>query len=448
MYAMIIHRFTRTTTHIAGRLSLIVIFCASVSFAGDFNVGQHSIAPPSVSFPSIESTEVLSSGRYAFRYSFFFENDPLILTDASGNSLLRVIDERYTSEISGAYGFPWFEVGGALPVIVQNSIGRPVIGVTHFTDRGIGDARFFARRSLFQFPSTGISIGASLHVTAPTSTVTFAGNSWPTTQPNFVFDWHSDYVHAAANAGVRVQKSATFANLETGTVLTYGAGLLLTTPWLKSVSLLGEIQGETSKFDFDKRHTPLVTRGGIKVAFGKSFELSAGYGRALTSGFGAADSAAFLTFTFRSKPKAEVPVYWTSEGIQIIGNQIVPNEEIRFAPESDELESGGDVILKAVAETIRKNSSMRLVHIEVYADSGESASTSLYLASRRAQVLFQKLVEHAIAGTRLTAKGLLPYQSANVSTSEERMVQFRFEPKDAASPNSPPVQKTAPEEVK
>ena len=113
----------------------------------------------------------------------------------------------------------------------------------------------------------------------------------------------------------------------------------------------------------------------------------------------------------------------------------MPDREIAFLPESDQLEQPSVPTVERIGQTLLSNPGMKSLSIDVYAESGESPAAALHLASRRAQVLKRVLAGKGVPETKVESKGLLPYKTAiiqdDLPSDAKRIVRVSFLPTEA-----------------
>lgn len=125
---------------------------------------------------------------------------------------------------------------------------------------------------------------------------------------------------------------------------------------------------------------------------------------------------------------------------QIVADQVVIRDQIKFRYDKAELDPASDPILQAVAALLSAHAEITKVRIEGHTDNKGSAPYNLSLSKRRAASVLAWLVAHGIDKKRLDSQGLGLTKPIDDNGTEEgrrnnRRVEFHIvEPTGSAAP--------------
>jgi len=206
----------------------------------------------------------------------------------------------------------------------------------------------------------------------------------------------------------------------------------------------------------------LLLTSGVDVLAGKRIELgpAVGYGRLIQwSGDQYSTDAGYLWFGVSARyrqvaepppkptprvrrraepePRPEPPAAPSVDVIELIertlpgtNKQIELLAPVLFRFDSDQLEPLGIAMLYEVANTLGARPDIKLVQIQGYTDAQGSAEYNQDLSLRRAERVRSWLIEHGVAGERLTtdprgASGFVEHSHAESAHTQNRRVIFR-----------------------
>src|SRR3954468_23394487 len=158
-------------------LALVAVVWPQVASAQTFDVQHFKPAPNQQdNYFSLESVRQLAPGQWEAGLLVNYANDPLVLTNASGDRVRSIVSDQLTANVLAAVGIlkPW-ELGVDVPLVLmqKGEIGRQ--GGTpdaSAADFGIGDVHLVSRFALFQAdrPDSpgGAAIGVAVAAFLPT----------------------------------------------------------------------------------------------------------------------------------------------------------------------------------------------------------------------------------------------------------------------------------------
>lgn len=252
-------------------------------------------------------------GHLRWRAGLFlhYANAPLVLLNPGSNPLLpTLVDTQLNFDMTGAVGLgERFELSLVLPIALRYGPSQPLFPEDDLTRTwlgGLGDLRLIPKALLLRHE--GLRVGLVLPLVLPTAGATqFRGQSGLGMQPRLTVDYTlPGNLRLLANVGANLRARQDLLNLSVGDELGFGLGAAL--PFQVDGHTLTGLLSLTGAAGLDalggtgEEEIPLEVQGAVQFRPMPQVQLTVGFGRGLTRGYG---SPAFRLLA---------GVAWTEEG--------------------------------------------------------------------------------------------------------------------------------------
>jgi OmpA-OmpF porin, OOP family len=241
-----------------------------------------------------------------------YAHDPLVLrsqpSDADRGSVVK--NQLFLHLNVGLALWNRLNVDLSVPVALAQNGEDPNVGGQAFASPSsaqFGDLRFGARLRLLGEYHEAFQLAIGGYVWVPTG----ASDSYVTSGkarglPQLILGGRIDErVVWSAAAGPEIQTKSTFANVDQGTMLKWGAGLGFLLQGDRHLQIGPEIYGAATLRDVQKRTTNLEVLLDARYRIVDDLEIAAGAGPGLTSGIGTPDFRALLSLAYTPEQKQD-----------------------------------------------------------------------------------------------------------------------------------------------
>ncbi|MEO6601000.1 MAG: porin, partial [Polyangiaceae bacterium] len=241
-----------------------------------------------------------------------YAHDPLVLrsqpSDADRGSVVK--NQLFLHLNVGLALWNRLNLDLSVPVALAQNGDSPNVGGQAFASPSsaqFGDLRFGARVRLLGEYHEAFQLAIGGYVWAPTG----ASDSYVTSGkarglPQLILGGRIDErVVWSAAAGPEIQAKSTFANVDQGTMLKWGAGIGFLLLDDRHLQIGPEIYGAATLRDVQKRTTNMEVLLDVRYRIVDDIEFAAGAGPGLTSGVGTPDFRALLSLAYTPEQKQE-----------------------------------------------------------------------------------------------------------------------------------------------
>ncbi|HEX9576583.1 MAG TPA: OmpA family protein [Myxococcales bacterium] len=391
-----------------------------------------------------------------------YARDPLRLIAVNNPGQVLLLHSQPMLHLGGSIGL-WdrFEIGAVLPVaFAQGSEAAPMLGgaaASGVPGGGIGDLRVFPKMRLISLK--GLMLGVAAPFTVPIGRQdAYLGSGSPTVTPMALAELTVLPVRLLANAGVAVRSGHALGNLNVGSAMTYGlAGEMPFEVRGQKLAALATLSGEVGLSQGGAVERPMELLAALRWTALRGFDLTAGGGPGLTTGYGTPRYRLFVSFSFTpgillsraphapppmrpavlvvappppppppAPPTPPVEVYVAEPPLPEPPVVLAKLEEktidllapVLFSHDRDRLLPESRAVLDAAAEVLRAHPEVSRVRIGGHTDGHGKPSHNLMLSERRARAVRAYLVKHGVAPVRLESRGFGATQPVDTNDSE------------------------------
>ncbi|MGK4008074.1 OmpA family protein [Sorangium sp. So ce1036] len=238
-----------------------------------------------------------------------YAQDPLVLRTRSGNEDRGAVVGNQLLLHLGASLALWnrLTVSADLPLALQSGDGGAASGaqLAPPTTSALGDLRLGARATLYGGYHDPFQLAVAGYVWLPTGDPeAYSGDGAVRGAPQLVLGGHLGRAVWSFSAGPEFRAKKPFANVESGMMVQWGAGLGLLLDDERRLQLGPEITGAITVSDLQQRTTNLEALLGGRYRVASDFEAGLGVGPGFTSGIGTPSfrAVAMLAYTPEVKP--------------------------------------------------------------------------------------------------------------------------------------------------
>jgi outer membrane protein OmpA-like peptidoglycan-associated protein len=241
-----------------------------------------------------------------------YAHDPLVLRSVPGNKNVgSVVGDQLFLHLDAAFSLSnrvLLDVD--VPVALLQSGDSPNRGGIAFSSPNsvqFGDLRLGARLRIFGEYHDPFQIAVGGYVWAPTGAKnSFVSSGQVRGLPQLILGGRvAERVVWSAAAGPELQKSATFANIDQGTMFKWGAGFGILLLDNRHLQIGPEVSGGVTLRDVQKRTTNAEALLDLRYRFVDDVEFAVGAGPGLTSGIGTPDFRGVLSLAYTPEQKLE-----------------------------------------------------------------------------------------------------------------------------------------------
>lgn len=433
------------------------------------NAQKFRMAPGAQDVLTVQSATTLEAGTWQAGLTATFARDPFTLLDPfTGERLMPVVGDQWTTEAWGAYGlFDGLELGVGLSLTQQATQAAPQMQLAQApASFGLGDLRLVPKYRLLQ--RGGFAFAVSMPVVIPTgSQAAVLGGAWAV-QPRLVADWEGrSGLRFSALAGASLQGVEQLGAFDTGsaTELQYGASASLPVSAPFTFRAFAALWGGVGLGDGQVSTRQLELQAGVALPLTQRLALQLAGGPGFTEGFGTAAfrATASLVFAPSTPRRIEAPTVAappqlpppmpepivaapTPEPIappepephvMLRETSLHLDESIYFDTAKDVIQQRSFELLEQVAKTLIEHPELGHVRVEGHTDDEGRRATNIDLSRRRAIAVMRFLIEQGVAAERLTSEGFGPDRPIVENTDEasrakNRRVEFVLVPTEAA----------------
>jgi large repetitive protein len=306
------------------RLALVAALATSLDARADVtrNIELTAFDPTPTTDGSsfhVQSANVGGSGELVISTWLSYASNPLVLQTVQNPD--PVVEHRTMLALGGGYALGGrFEVGARMPFYLQSGMpvsppmpgDTPTFATEPASGAVLGDLALHGKLRVAGAATWGAGVGVTLKL--PTATDgEFAGTDMPSLRALALASLApSPQLALRLNTGAVIRKTVTFANIEQGSGLAWGAGLT----YRVTESLSGDIEafGDVvpgGRIDAMKQRSAVLTfEGLVGMRYQASRQLGVGIaaGRGLTSHFGTPELRGVLTVAFTPNAEALAPL--------------------------------------------------------------------------------------------------------------------------------------------
>ncbi|AKT37490.1 OmpA family protein [Chondromyces crocatus] len=237
-----------------------------------------------------------------------YAQEPLVLRSSDNEDLGAVVGNQFLLHLNVSMAL-WNRItlNVNMPFAFQGGSGGSVNGTALPAPNGagLGDLRLGARGTLFGDYHDAFQIAIGGYVWLPTgSREAYAGDGGVRGVPQLIVGGMVDRFIWTASAGVELRPTTAFANVESGTMVQWGAGLGYQVSEDRRLQLNAELAGGVGLGDTQLRTTNVELLLGGRYRFAGAMEAGLGVGPGLTPGIGTPSfrGVALLAYTPEVKP--------------------------------------------------------------------------------------------------------------------------------------------------
>jgi outer membrane protein OmpA-like peptidoglycan-associated protein len=267
----------------------------------------------------VQNANVGDNGELVVSTWLSYANNPLVLQTVQNPD--PVVEHRTMLALGGGYAFAdRFEVGARMPFYLQSGMPvspptpgeTPMFGTEPADGAVLGDLALHGKVRIVGTPTWGVGFGLTLKL--PTATDDeFAGTDMPSVRALALASFTpSPQLAWRLNAGAIVRKSATFANIEQGSGVAWGAGLTyrVTNALFADLEAFGDALPGARIDAMKTRSAVLTFEGLVGMRYQASRQLGVGVaaGRGLTNDFGTPELRGVVTLAFTPNAQTLAPL--------------------------------------------------------------------------------------------------------------------------------------------
>jgi outer membrane protein OmpA-like peptidoglycan-associated protein len=292
-------------------LALVALATPQLASAQTFDVQHFKPAPNQQdNYFSLESVRQLAPGQWEAGLLVNYANDPLVLTNGSGDRVRSIVSDQLTGNVLAAIGIlkPW-ELGVDVPIILMQKGEEGTQGGTADISNaglGVGDVHLVSRFALFQAdrPDSpgGAALGLAVAAFLPTGNKNDLQGEGFRLEPRLVLDYaFGKGTRLSASAGYMIRPQSKLLDTTIDDALTLGLGADVPLDSLHRFHAIGEVTGDvtvTAKH-IGADEIPLEALLGGRYVHKSGFSAQAAFGFGMNVGFGTPDYRILAGVTYR-----------------------------------------------------------------------------------------------------------------------------------------------------
>ena len=261
-------------------------------------------------FLTVSSGRTAPRGVYEVGLLLNYANDPLVVQDADGERVGRVVAGQFVGDLVGAFALADpFELAVDLPIVLASQGDGRVGGM------GVGDLRVVAKLALLE-RARGLAVAALIDTRLPTgSRAEFRGGELRF-EPRVAVDFRArSGLAVGGNLGWSIRPEANVLDVRVDDTLTWGVAADV--PVRERWRVVTELHGDMSLLggDVNAAELPVELLAAVRYALVDELMLQAGLGTGVVKGFGAPDYRLLFGATYRPPQPLLAPPDRDDDGI-------------------------------------------------------------------------------------------------------------------------------------
>ena len=298
---------------VAGALCAPAAASAQVDLSGEISVQQFNPLPGGDNnYLSVGGASVLPHTKVSGGAYFNYANDPLVLGIRDSDRSVALLRHHVQMDALLAVGlFDAFELGLRAPVtLFQSSEEDPSLPSVDVAALTVGDLTVVPKWQILGQPR-GASFALVMPVTFPTSPDgNLQGNASLTAEPRGIVEYkHGNGIRASANLGYLIRPRQTFANVDVGNELTYGAAYqhpILPERLYALAEVFGKVGLDPGNDELIPEEAPLEVDLAARYMATREHAITAGAGFGITPGLGTPAFRILAVYTFSQNPPPDI----------------------------------------------------------------------------------------------------------------------------------------------